>query len=261
MNALVEAKGLTKRFGGVVAADAVSFTLHEGEMLAMIGPNGAGKSTTFAMVGGQLAPDAGRVLLGGEDVTGLSAAALFRRGIGRTFQVAQTFATMTVAENVQMALISAAGGLGGLFAPARRLHRDEALAVLARVGMKDAAERPIATLAYGDVKRAELAIALAAGPRVLLMDEPTAGMAPKERADLMALTRAVARERGIGVLFTEHDMGAVFAHADRILVLVRGAIVADGPPEAVRADPRVRAVYLGESGAATAAAALGERTR
>ncbi|GGK36587.1 ABC transporter ATP-binding protein [Salinarimonas ramus] len=259
MSALLEARGLSKRFGGVVAADAVSFSLAPGEMLAMIGPNGAGKSTTFAMVGGQLAPDSGRVLLDGADVTGLSPAALFRRGIGRTFQVAQTFATMTVCENVQMALLSAAGEVFGLWRTARARHREAALEALARVGMAQAADRPTATLAYGDVKRVELAIALAARPRVLLMDEPTAGMAAQERAELMALVRTIARERAIGVLFTEHDMGAVFAHADRILVLVRGEIVAAGAPEAVREDARVRAAYLGETGARTAAQALDAR--
>ena len=121
--------------------------------------------------------------------------------------------------------------------------------------MREAADRPGATLAYGDVKRIELAIALASDPKLLLMDEPTAGMAPRERAALMELTARVARERGLGVLFTEHDMSAVFAHADRVLVLVRGEIIAAGPPEAVRADPRVRQAYLGESGAAAAAQA------
>ena len=179
----------------------------------------------------------------------------FRRGVGRTFQVAQTFLSMTVAENVQMALISHRDRARAMFPAARRLYRDEALRILDDLGMREAADRAGATLAYGDVKRIELAIALASDPKLLLMDEPTAGMAPKERAALMALTARVARERGLGVLFTEHDMSAVFAHADRVLVLVRGEIIAAGPPEAVRADPRVRQAYLGESGAAAAAQA------
>jgi branched-chain amino acid transport system ATP-binding protein len=252
---LLEARGLCKAFGGVVAAKNVDFALEAGELLALIGPNGAGKSTTFNMVGGQLRPDRGSVVLAGEDVTRLPPAERFRRGVGRTFQVAQTFPSMTVAENVQMALIARAGETRALTPRARPLHRGEALDILAAVGMAETADRASSTLAYGDVKRVELAIALAGAPKLLLMDEPTAGMAPRERAALMELTARIARERGIGVLFTEHDMSAVFTHADHILVLVRGEVIAAGAPDAVRADPRVRQAYLGESGAAAAEAA------
>ncbi|ACA16443.1 ABC transporter related [Methylobacterium sp. 4-46] len=243
---------LTKSFGGVAAARDVSFTLAAGEMLAIIGPNGAGKSTTFNMVGGQLRPNSGRVTLAGRDVTGLPARAIGRAGVGRTFQVAQTFVSMSVAENVQMALVAHRGRSRALFADARRLYRDDALALLGEVGLGAEADRPVAELAYGDVKRVELAVALAARPKLLLMDEPTAGMAPRERGGLMALTARLARGQGIGVLYTEHDMEAVFGHADRVLVLVRGEIIAAGPPEAVRADARVRQVYLGEAGSAAA---------
>jgi branched-chain amino acid transport system ATP-binding protein len=252
---LLAAQGLCKTFGGVVAARDVSFEVAPGELLALIGPNGAGKTTVFNMVGGQLLPDAGTVVLDGEDVTRLSPREKFRRGVGRTFQVAQTFPSMTVAENVQMALMSHAGESRGVIADARRRRRDEALALLAPLGMADAADRASSTLAYGDVKRVELAVALASRPKLLLMDEPTAGMAPRERAALMELTARIARERRIGVLFTEHDMLAVFGHADRILVLVRGEIVAAGSPEAVRANARVREVYLGEAGVTAAARA------
>jgi branched-chain amino acid transport system ATP-binding protein len=256
---LLAVRDLCKAFGGVVAARNVSFSVAPGELLALIGPNGAGKTTTFNMVGGQLAPDSGTVSLEGADVTRLSPREKFRRGIGRTFQIAQTFLSMSVAENVQMALMSEAGETRGLVADAHALHRDEAAAILGPVGMAEAADRPCSTLAYGDVKRVELAIALASRPKLLLMDEPTAGMAPRERASLMELAASIARERRIGVLFTEHDMSAVFAHADRILVLVRGEIIAEGPPEEVRANARVRQVYLGESGAAVAEAARRER--
>ncbi|MFL5053635.1 MAG: ABC transporter ATP-binding protein [Microvirga sp.] len=251
---LLSVQGLCKSFGGVVAARDVSFDVQPGELLALIGPNGAGKTTTFNMVGGQLRPDAGAVVLDGEDVTRLTPREKFRRGVGRTFQVAQTFPSMTVAENVQMALIGRAGETRALTPRARALHRSEALQILGAVAMAEAADRACSTLAYGDVKRIELAIALAGAPKLLLMDVPTAGMAPRERAALMELTATIARERRIGVLFTEHDMGAVFAHADRILVLVRGEIIAAGSPEAVRANARVREVYLGEGGAAAAAA-------
>ena len=252
---LLAVHGLCKAFGGVVAAKNIDFALQAGELLALIGPNGAGKSTTFNMVGGQLRPDRGSVLLGGEDVTRLPPAEKFRRGVGRTFQVAQTFPSMTVAENVQMALIGRADQTRALKPRARSLHRERALEILSSVGMGEAADRACSTLAYGDVKRVELAIALAGAPKLLLMDEPTAGMAARERAALMELTARIARERRIGVLFTEHDMSAVFTHADRILVLVRGEVIAAGAPDAVRADARVRQAYLGESGAALAEAA------
>ena len=252
---LLAAEGLTKRFGGVLAAKDVTFALNAGEMLAIIGPNGAGKSTTFNMVGGQLKPDGGRVTLAGQEVTGMPPREVCRLGVGRTFQVAQTFLSFTVLGNVQMALIAHHGQTRKLLADAAGMHRDAALALLDRVGMVAQADRPVGELAYGDVKRVELAIALAAAPRLLLMDEPTAGMAPAERAALMALVAGIARSEGIGVLFTEHDMDAVFAHADRILVLVRGEIIARGTPEEVRADPEVQRVYLGHSGTRAAARA------
>jgi branched-chain amino acid transport system ATP-binding protein len=243
---------LNKRFGGVVAAENVSFAVAPGELLAVIGPNGAGKSTTFNMVGGQLVPDSGRVLLDGQDITGKSPRDVWRKGVGRTFQIAQTFVSMSVIENVQMALMSWHHRTLSLLADATSLYRDEAATLLEGVGMRADADRPVRELAYGDVKRVELAIALASEPRLLLMDEPTAGMAPKERGALMELTARIARERHIGVLFTEHDMDSVFGHADRIVVLVRGRIIAAGRPEDVRADAKVREVYLGDIGVAAA---------
>jgi len=247
---LLAAEGLDKSFGGVVAARNVTFAVEAGKLLAIIGPNGAGKSTIFNMVGGQLRPDAGRVMLAGHAITGLAPRRIWRLGVGRTFQVAQTFVSMTVAENVQMALISRHGRTRAWWPDASGLYREEAIALLDRVGMSANAERPSSELAYGDVKRVELAIALAGAPKLLLMDEPTAGMAPKERAQLMELVHGIARERGLGVLFTEHDMDAVFAHADDIIVLVRGEIIAAGRPDEVRANARVREVYLGGSGGA-----------
>jgi branched-chain amino acid transport system ATP-binding protein len=244
---LLVVEQLAKSFGGVVAAKGVSFALDAGKLLAIIGPNGAGKSTIFNMVGGQLVPDGGRVTLDGHDITGQPPRRIWRLGVGRTFQVAQTFVSMTVAENVQMALISRNGRTRDAWSPATEMYRDEALQLLDRVGMAADADRPCRELAYGDVKRVELAIALAGAPKLLLMDEPTAGMAPRERAQLMQLTGAIARESRIGVLFTEHDMAAVFGHADDIIVLVRGEIIARGRPEDVRANARVREVYLGGS--------------
>lgn len=251
--------GLAKAYGGVQAVRGVSFTLAAGEMLALIGPNGAGKSTCFNMLNGQVRPDAGSVRLLGREIAGLPPRAVWRLGVGRTFQITATFAGMTVVENVQTALLSHHRRLLGWWRPAARLYRDEAMALLERVGMGGQAERPAAVLAYGDLKRLELALALANGPKLLLMDEPAAGMAPAEREALMHLTAGVAREQGVAVLFTEHDMDAVFAHAHRIIVMHQGALIAEGTPAAVRADPQVQAVYLG-SGALFGQGTDGEGT-
>ena len=242
---LLRVAGLCRAFGGVQAVDDVGFALAAGEMLALIGPNGAGKSTTFNMVGGQLRPDAGQVMLDGVDITGLPPRTIWRHGVGRTFQIAETFASLTVLENVQMALLSADRSIYRFWRPAGQHRRADALALLEQVGMAAQAERPCSALAYGDIKRVELALALAHAPRLLLMDEPTAGMAPAERQALMALTRRIARERRMGVLFTEHSMDVVFGHADRVLVLVRGRLLAEGTPEQIQADARVQQAYLG----------------
>ena len=249
---LLVADTINKRFGGVHAARDVSLSVAPGQMVALIGPNGAGKSTTFNIIGGQIRPDSGTVKLDGRDITGFSPRQIWRQGVGRTFQVAQVFVSMSVVENVQMALISHRGQSRNIATSARDLNRDEALSLLADVGLADAADGPISTLSYGDVKRIELAIALAGSPRLLLMDEPTAGMAPKERSELMQLVARLVEARKLGVLFTEHDMDAVFEHADHILVLVRGRIIAEGTAAQIRSDERVKQVYLGETGALAA---------
>jgi branched-chain amino acid transport system ATP-binding protein len=241
---ILAVENLEKSYSGFQAVRGVSFSLEAGEILALIGPNGAGKSTCFNMINGQLVPSGGQIRMFGHDVTGRSVRDIWRLGVGRTFQIAATFASMTVAENVQAALLSYRGDWVGL-RWAARYHAREAEALLSQVGMADQAERSCGELAYGDVKRLELAIALANDPKLLLMDEPAAGMAPKERTALMVLVTRVARERTIGVLFTEHDMDAVFGHADRILVLNRGVLIAEGPPATVRANAEVQAVYLG----------------
>lgn len=245
MNAVLQVEGLKKAFGGVQAVADVSFAVSAGELLALIGPNGAGKSTCFNMLNGQLAPDAGVVRLDGKDIVGLTPRAVWRRGVGRTFQITATFSSLSVRENVQMALYSHAGKLRSLFQRFGASFGTEADALLDQVGMLDQAGRICGVLAYGDLKRVELAMALANRPRLLLMDEPTAGMAPRERVALMALTARLARAQEIAVLFTEHDMDVVFGQADRIIVLDRGRLIAGGVPEEVRTNPEVRAVYLG----------------
>ncbi len=242
---VLAAKDLAKAFGGVRAVGGISFTLAAGELLALIGPNGAGKSTCFNLLNGQLAPDAGSVTFDGRDITGWKPRHIWRLGVGRTFQITATFASMTVRENVQMALISHRHRSRALLPRAHSLYVAEAMALLERVGMADQYDRACSVLAYGDLKRVELAVALANKPKLLLMDEPTAGMAPKERIALMALTAEIVRREGISVLFTEHDMDVVFAHADRIMVMNRGLLITQGKPAEVRANKTVQDIYLG----------------
>ncbi len=242
---VLEAIGLHKSFGGVHAVSDVSFSVDRGEMLAMIGPNGAGKSTCFNLVGGQLRPDAGHVRLAGQDITGQPPGLLARLGVTRTFQIAAVFASMTVCENVQVALTAHHRRSWRFWRAADSGFRQSSLSLLAKVDMDGQAGRAAGVLAYGDLKRLELAVALASNPRLLLMDEPTAGMAAEERTALMALVRRLAHGSGLAVLFTEHDMDVVFGLADRILVLNRGELIAAGGAAAIRADARVREVYLG----------------
>jgi len=244
---VLEVEHVRRAFGGVQAVDGVSFTLPRGEIRALIGPNGAGKSTFFNILDGQLRADAGDVRWRGRSIVGLPPHAIWRLGISRTFQITATFATLTALENVQVARLSHTRRSRVLLTSAARLEVAPSRALLEHVGLAEQAARPAGVLAYGDLKKLELAIALASEPALLLLDEPTAGMAPAERGALMALTARVARERDLTVLFTEHDMDVVFSVADRIMVLHQGRVIAEGPPSAVRADPQVRAVYLGEA--------------
>ena len=246
MTALLSAEGLSKHFGGVIAVDAMSFEMAAGEMFAIIGPNGAGKSTCFNMLGGQLKPDSGRVSLAGEDITGMASRALWGRGVGRAFQIAATFPSMTVCENLQVGLMRRYGRLWSILRSARKQYRAEAEHLLKLVGLGEAADKLCGYLSYGDLKRVELALSLVNEPRLLLMDEPTAGMAPDERRALMDLVVRLARERECGVLFTEHDMDVVFGYADRILVMQSGRRIAEGAPDAIRDNRQVQAVYLGQ---------------
>ena len=242
---LLQVRDLGKSFGGNRAVDGISFSLAAGELLALIGPNGAGKTTTFNMVNGQLPADSGSIQLAGHELRGRKPRDIWRLGVGRTFQIAATFASLTVIETVQLALLSADHKVFSMWRRAANHKREQALALLDQVGMAAQADRPCSVLAYGDVKRVELAIALANAPKLLLMDEPTAGMAPGERNELMALTKRLVVQQQIAVLFTEHSMDVVFAVADRIIVLARGRLIAEGPPQHIRDHPKVQEVYFG----------------
>ena len=211
----------------------------------MIGPNGAGKSTCFNLINGQLHPDEGDIKIDGQEVVGLKPRHIWQLGVGRTFQVTATFASMTVLENIQVALASFRKKAKSPLRKLKNLFRQEAMELLHLVGIPDYANFVCGVLAYGDLKRVELALALTNQPRLLLMDEPTAGMEPADRQHLMDLTSQIVRNRNIGALFIEHDMDVVFTHADRIVVLNRGEKIAEGTPDQVRQNDNVRAVYLG----------------
>lgn len=245
MSAVLEVKNLSKSFDALKAVNDVSFEVRQGELLAMIGPNGAGKSTCFNMLMGQLRPTSGEVYFQNENLVGQATRDIWRKGVGRTFQITGTYSSMTVVENVQMALISHHRRVFSMLPFAHKLYRDEAIALLELVGLEDQAERHCAILAYGDLKRLELAIALCHKPTLLLMDEPTAGMAPTEREKLMQLTADIVRDKNISVLFTEHDMDVVFTHSHRIMVLNRGELIANGTVDEIRNNKKVQEVYLG----------------
>ena len=242
---LLAVRGLVKYFGGVAAVAGVDFDVAAGEVVALIGPNGAGKTTCFNMVGGQLVPDAGTIHFDGHEIAGRQARAIWRLGIGRTFQIATTFASMTVLENLQIALLSHRRRLADPVSSIKSLEIAAARDLLAQVGMTDRAERQAAELAYGELKRLELAVALAGEPRLLLLDEPTAGLGKSERGVLMSLIDRVVQTRRVAVLFIEHDMDVVFGHAGRVIVLDRGRVLIEGAPDVVRNDERVKDIYLG----------------
>jgi branched-chain amino acid transport system ATP-binding protein len=243
--------GVEKRFGGLAALGGVSFSVAPGEVRAIIGPNGAGKSTFFNTITGLLRPDAGSIRFEGREVAGTPPHALVRAGMGRTFQITSIFAELTPVQNVQVALLAHAGRSWSMWARASALHRERARELLALVGLDRARDEHAGTLSHGDQKRLELAIALAGEPRLLLLDEPTAGMAAQERLESIRMVHRIARQIGLTVVFTEHDMAVVFAVATRIAVLHQGRILAEGTPEEVRANDAVQAVYLGESVGAT----------
>jgi ABC-type branched-subunit amino acid transport system ATPase component len=244
---ILRIEGLAKRFGGLEALGGVNLSVARGDFRAIIGPNGAGKSTFFNTMTGLLKPDAGSVVFEGRDVTGETPHRLARRGVARTFQITSVFADLTALENVQVALLAHSRQNWSVWPAARPLHTARAHELLTLVGLQSAAERLASTLAHGDQKRLELAIALAGEPRLLLLDEPTAGMAAQERLESIRLVHRVARELGLSCVFTEHDMAVVFAVASHITVMHQGRVLAEGTPAEVRARREVQQVYLGEA--------------
>jgi len=245
MKRLLEVKDLCKSFGTFKALDHVSFRLIKGELLAMIGPNGAGKSTCFNLINGQLKPDKGKIYILGSDTTGKSPREIWKMGVGRTFQIASPFYSMSVLENVQMVLISHGGRIRSIHRHFKGQFYNEAMELLRAVGLEDKFHKRCGILTYGDLKRVEFAMALASNPRLLLMDEPTAGMEIDEKMKLMELIERTVKDRSIGLLFTEHDMDVVFSHADRVIMLNNGRVISEGDPQEVKRDEEVKRIYLG----------------
>jgi branched-chain amino acid transport system ATP-binding protein len=242
----LSARRLTRRFGGLVAVRDVDLDLSVGELHAVIGPNGAGKSTLINLLSGDLAPTAGEIGIGGEDVAGWPAWRIARRGIGRSYQRTNILGELTVLENVRLAAQRGRATVGGLLAPAGR-RRDivaAAEAALATVRLEGRAARIAGLLSHGEQRQLEIAMTLATDPAILLLDEPLAGMGPEEAERTGALIAGLAKHHA--VLLVEHDMDVVFAISDRVTVMVNGAVIATGTPEVVRADPQVRIAYLGE---------------
>jgi branched-chain amino acid transport system ATP-binding protein len=244
--AMLEIESLSKRFGGVVASDAISLGVPRGELHAVIGPNGAGKTTLIAQLAGELAPDAGRIRFEGRDVTALPTWLRSQLGLARSFQITSLFLDFTALDNVALAVQAHAGHSFHFWHDARKepVLREPARAALARVGLSGRADVIVSNLSHGEHRQLEIAMALATGPRMLLLDEPMAGMGPEESARMVRLLRELKGE--LTILLIEHDMEAVFALADRVTVLVYGRIIASGPPEAIRANEEVRQAYLGE---------------
>ena len=243
---LLEIEALTKRFGGVVASDGISLALVPGELHAIIGPNGAGKTTLIGQLTGEIAPDGGRIRFDGGDITRLPAYRRSQLGLARSFQITSLFSDFTALDNVALAVQAHSGHSFRFWRDARRETglREPARAALGRVGLAQRADALVAGLSHGERRQLEIAMALATKPRMLLLDEPMAGMGPEESARLVNTLRQL--KGSITILLIEHDMDAVFALADRISVLVYGRIIASGAPAAIRADAAVRQAYLGE---------------
>ncbi len=247
-NPVLQVDGLVKAFGGFHAVDGVSFSVQEGSIHAVIGPNGAGKTTLFNLISGHLRPTAGQVTLDGREMTGHAPNVIARMGMARAFQRTNIFPDLSVLESVECAVLARLGQSASLLPWRSGRARDEARELLQTVGLAEHADARASTLSHGDQRTLEVTLALATQPRILLLDEPTAGMSPFETEHMVGLVRDLARSRGVTVLFCEHDMHTVFSVSDRVTVMHRGQVIADGTPEEIRADEQVISVYLGRRG-------------
>ena len=243
---ILQVQQLTKVFGALKAVDGVDLTLEEGELSSIIGPNGAGKSTFFNLLTSHLMADSGKIIFRNEDITNLTPYKVCWRGLAKSFQITSIFPLLSVLENVQVALQVKRGKSLNFFRSAKGELRDEALEILETVGLLRHADETSALLAHGDQKLLELAITLASEPYMLLLDEPTAGMAAEETATTIELIQRLNKERGLTILFTEHDMSVVLSISQKIMVMNYGRVIARGTPEEVRDNEEVRRVYLGE---------------
>ncbi len=244
---MLRVEGIKKSFGGFMAVNGAHLEVKQGEIVAVIGPNGAGKTTLFHLITGMMRPDGGKVLFKGEEITGLSAHRICKKGMSRSFQVVNLFSRLTVFENVQIAILSRMGRTFNLFSPSKKLAVQETSDILTNVGLADKRNHVSGSLSHGDQKVLEIAIALGGNPELLILDEPTAGMSPEETARCIDLIRQLSARLGLTILFCEHDMELVFAMAHRIMVMVRGETLVQGSPDDVRCNPEVQDAYLGES--------------
>jgi branched-chain amino acid transport system ATP-binding protein len=243
---ILETENLAKSFGGLTAVYDVNLRIQEGELASIIGPNGAGKTTLFNLLTGHLPLDSGRVIFQGRDITGLPPHTISRMGIGRSFQRLNIFPRLSAFDNVQVAVFSAQRQSRNLFSRASRLARRETEAILDSVGLLDKKDVKGGLLAHGDQKRLEMGIALAVEPTLLLLDEPTQGMSPRESAEITRLIQKLVKEKGLTLIFVEHDMNVVFGISDNIKVLHQGRIIFEGKPEEVKNNQEVQKIYLGE---------------
>ncbi len=244
--ALLEINGLTKRFGGVIASDDIVLAVPSGELHAIIGPNGAGKTTLIGQLAGEIVPDAGSIRFGGSDITALPTYQRSRLGLARSFQITSLFLDVTALDNVALAVQAHAGHSFRFWRDAReeRELREPARAALQRVGLSERADIVVSNLSHGEHRQLEIAMALATRPRMLLLDEPMAGMGPEESARMVKMLRELKQQ--LTILLIEHDMEAVFALADRISVLVYGRVIASGKPDEIRNNAEVKKAYLGD---------------
>jgi branched-chain amino acid transport system ATP-binding protein len=242
---IIEVEALSKSFGGVMAVNSVSMSVKRREIRALIGPNGAGKTTFFKLLAGNLSPDGGQVLFEGADITGLKPYRIYKKGIHKTFQHLNLYPNLTAFESVQLALLSQHGRTSDLFSRAGRMFESEVSAVLRSVGLGDQSEVLSSALSHGERRRLDLGIALAGEPKLLLLDEAASGLAPEEAREIMAMVIRLAKERDLTVFFVEHDMSVVFGVAERISVLHLGTLIAEGSPDDIRMNEKVKKVYLG----------------